>query len=402
MQDDVAGALGAWNRIGKPRIDSVRIEGLTRTRYSLVADALNLPTGSLLTPDRFRRAARRLAELPDTASARIGFRPESDGFGALDVAIVEPSVQPHGVTEWAARAAHAAVEREIAVAAPGTTGQGEEWSAAWRWWSNRPRVEVAFAAPRTGALAGVWRVEASWERQTFRGDSQSISHDVPIQEDHAHGGLSVADWLTSNLRFDINAGVDSWNGARRAVSFGGALEQRALGDRLSIDAEASAWLPLGATNRFEAAAIRTKFQSADAAVGTLGTLTGGIEGVSEAAPMGLWPGAGDGHARAPLLRAHPLLSGGIITGSVFGRRLAYGSGELQHWVGSWPARIGIAAFVDIARVSGRASSVARDAFQMDAGGGLRFKAPGQKGTLRVDVGRGIRDGAMALTVGWQQ
>src|SRR5947209_733977 len=34
MQDDTAGALEAWNRIGKPRIDAVHIEGLTRTRYS--------------------------------------------------------------------------------------------------------------------------------------------------------------------------------------------------------------------------------------------------------------------------------------------------------------------------------------------------------------------------------
>ena len=86
---------------------------------------------------------------------------------------------------------------QIAVAVPGTTGQGEQWSAAWRWWSNRPRVHVAFAAPRTSMLPGVWRVEASWERQTYALDS----HVASFQEDRTHGGLSISDWLTAHPEY---------------------------------------------------------------------------------------------------------------------------------------------------------------------------------------------------------
>jgi hypothetical protein len=398
MEDDVVGALHAWNQIGKPRIDSVRIEGLTRTRYALVAEALRLPTGALLTPERFRRAQRRLEQLPDASNVRLGFRPQSDGFGAIDVAVVESAPQPHGATEWVARGVETAVEREIAVAVPGGTGQGEEWAAAWRWWSNRPRIDVALAAPRFGSLPGVWRVEASWERQTFQSDPRV----APIQEDHTRGGLSTADWLTANLRFGANAGLDSWNGSRRAVSIGGTLEQRAFADRLSIAAEATAWVPLTSNSGFNAAALRAAFVSSSVPAGTVGLVNGGFELVSAAAPMSLWVGAGDGHARTPLLRAHPLLAGGIITGGTFGRRLGYATGELQQWLGSWPARFGVAAFLDVARAAGRAPTATGDPLQIDAGGGVRFKAPGRKGTLRVDVGRGLRDQSVALTVGWQR
>jgi hypothetical protein len=42
MQDDVDGALRAWNRIGEPQIDLVRVEGLDRTRYATIEDLLSL------------------------------------------------------------------------------------------------------------------------------------------------------------------------------------------------------------------------------------------------------------------------------------------------------------------------------------------------------------------------
>ena len=37
----------------------------------------------------------------------------------------------------------------------------------------------------------------------------------------------------------------------------------------------------------------------------------------------------------------------------------------------------------------------------DVGIGLRLKVPGANGTLRVDLGYGLRDAAHALTVGWK-
>ena len=271
------------------------------------------------------------------------------------------------------------------------------WSASWRWWSNRPRAALSFATPHPGVLPGVWRVDVSWDRQTYQSDANI----APIREERLHGGLSIADWATANLRYELTAGIDSWNGTRRAASLGGSIERRAFGDRLSTAAAAATWIPLATQTRFHAGALRTTFRSSTKASGMVWLADGGLETVSMAAPMSLWVGAGDGQSRAPLLRAHPLLSDGIVTGSIFGRRLAYGNTELQRWITSSPVRVAVATFVDVARISRRASSAIADPFQIDAGAGIRLKVPGQKGTVRVDVGRGLRDRSHAVTVGWQ-
>ena len=89
-------ALRAWNQVGKPRIDSVRIEGLERTRHALVTEALDLRSSALLTEQSFLRAERRLAQLPDRASARMSFAPQSDGFASVDVAVAERRSRPRG------------------------------------------------------------------------------------------------------------------------------------------------------------------------------------------------------------------------------------------------------------------------------------------------------------------
>jgi len=133
MRDDPAGALTAWNHIGKPRLNVVSVRGNQRSRYQTITDVLSLRPNSLLTAAAFERARHRLEELPDRLSARLALRPAADGFATVDVVIVERSTQPHGRSEWLAAAARTAIDREVAVAAPGRTGQGELWSASWRW-----------------------------------------------------------------------------------------------------------------------------------------------------------------------------------------------------------------------------------------------------------------------------
>ena len=107
--------------------------------------------------------------------------------------------------------------------------------------------------------------------------------------------------------------------------------------------------------------------------------------------------------RAPLLRAHPLLSDGVVDltpASAFGRTLAFGSAEVQRWL-ERPTlvRLGLAAFTDVARASRQAGG-GRTPVQVDVGAGLRIKIPGTPGVLRADVAHGLRDGANALTFGW--
>ena len=65
-------------------------------------------------------------------------------------------------------------------------------------------------------------------------------------------------------------------------------------------------------------------------------------------------------------------------------------------------RLGIAAFVDVARAWDRVDSGTRRSLVIDAGAGIRIRLPGRRAMLRVDYGHGFRDSADALTFGWQR
>src|SRR5439155_1578117 len=188
---------------------------------------------------------------------------------------------------------------EVGAAVPGTTGQGEVWSASWRWWSHRPGVRIGFAAPRVHGLPGVWRVEGTWLSETYAtGETRLAS--LLTREWRTRAALTVSDWLTGRVRYGLSAGFDSWNAGRKAASIGGSLERHMLADRLSLSAEASQWVPV-AGPAFHTIAARAAARTSTGTQGWVYHGEIGAERAADAAPFGLWPGAGDGHARAPLL-----------------------------------------------------------------------------------------------------
>jgi hypothetical protein len=399
VQDDLPGALRAWNAIGQPRVDAVNIVGLHHTRYQRIAEVLGLAPNSVLKAAAFERAARKLQELPDRTSTRIGYRPAADGFAVVDVAITEREARPHGPFEWGAAAAHAIVNREIEVGVPGFTGEGELWSLDWRWWTHRPRAAVSFAAPHPGWLPGVWRVDGSWESQRYALDRGSRTF---ADETRAHGGLSVGDWLTGDLRYRVAAGFDAWNSTKRTASIGAEIERRFARDRIGVAADAATYAPIAAGSAFRSAGVRLDARTSSEPSRWALAAEAGANTASAAAPFALWSGAGGGHARPALLRAHPLLDDGAIDGPAFGRTLTYANGEIQRWIDrASPLRVAVAVFSDVARASGRLPGATGAPWQIDAGIGLRVRVPGSAGTLRADIGHGLRDGANAFTIGWQ-
>ena len=390
MQEDASGALRAWNQIGKPRLDVVKVTGVTRSRYQAITDALALTPGSMLTADAFLKATRRAEEYPGHAMARLDVRPEQDGFASVDVAIAERDAHPRGWIEWTGAAARAGIDREASVDIPGSTGQGEMWSAEWRWWSHRPRVAIGFAAPRVGNLFGVWRVEGSWEEETYA-TATSVA-----RQSRGHAGLIVSDWATGNVRYTLESAFDTWDRRFRTASMGASIERRWLDDRAAVAASGTTWMPIGDGSRFTAVGIRGDFRTAVQPRRWVYRATVGTDYVTDAAPMMLWPGAGEGRARAPLLRAHPLLQGGIIQAEngTFGRSLQYSTTEIQRWLARPSlAKLGIALFADQARSHPATTNV-------DVGAGLRIRVSGLDGVLRIDAARGLRDGSNAMSLGW--
>ena len=87
--DDLEGALQAWNRIGEPQIDLVRVEGLDRTYQAVVRDLLSLSPRTELTVAGLQRARRRLALLPAASATRVGYRPVPGGLAEIEAAVVE-------------------------------------------------------------------------------------------------------------------------------------------------------------------------------------------------------------------------------------------------------------------------------------------------------------------------
>jgi Peptidase_C39 like family len=390
IRDDAAGALSAWNRTGKPTLDSVVIDGLSRTRYSLVARFAGLTPNTTLTARDYRLAERRLRELPDQLAVRVGYTPEADGFATVRVAVAERAARPY----WLTVGARAAIGREVRATLPGWAGQGEVWTASWRWWSNRPRVGLDFTAPRVGFLRGVSKASGSWERETYAVD------DVQPVETRLHGGFATADWLAPDLRYELSFGVDSWNGSRRTASFGAGLERRLLNDRLALAAGGQYFAPLSAGPGFSAGSLAAGYRTSRRDSGLVHTIDAGLDVGSTDAPPALWSGAGEGMARPHLLRAHPLLVGDVLSGPVFGRRVMHLTAESRRWF-SAPAliRLGIAGFADVASASRRLQGD-EAMTHVDAGIGIRLRLPGAgNGLVRADYARGLRDGRQTVSVG---
>jgi hypothetical protein len=388
LEGDQDGALEAWNRIGEPLIELVKVTGLQRTRYPVVADAIALPPQTLLTVRGLRTAKRRLAELPSVQAARITYLPGENGRSEIDAAILERPLVPTSVAALAASGIRLFTDRTVAAAIASPTGGGEVWSAAWRWETHRPRVELGLIVPAT--FGGTVGLSVFNERQTYADAATAI-------EARRGASFHASDWTARGLRWEALVGVDRWGDGGRSLSLGLSSEQRLLDDRASLLARVSRLT--GSVNTWTLGA-GANWRSRLSNEGNVWMARVGFDVAGARAPLALWPGAGTGQGRSELLRGHSLLTGGVIRDGVFGRRLAHAGAEWRHWLQPKrrPLRIAPALFIDVARAS-RGLALFDRRGHLDAGAGVRIVVPGA-GVLRVDVARGLRDGAMALSAGW--
>ena len=122
--------------------------------------------------------------------------------------------------------------------------------------------------------------------------------------------------------------------------------------------------------------------------------------ISSHAPLDLWPAADTGHARATLARAHPLLDAGQLRVDRLGRALVQASVEGRRWWrAAGPVRAAAAAFADAARTARRWGRP--PLLDIDTGIGGRLAIDGMPGVFRVDLAKGLRDGATAVSLGYE-
>ena len=381
-------ALAAWNRIGEPTVDLVEVRGLERTRYVVAHQALGLAPQSLLTPDRLVRAARRLDAIPAAMGTRVSYTPLDGGLARVTGALIERPLFPATILAATPIALRAVTDRELRVTLANVTRGGELWSAGWRWWEARPRVDVGLEAPVP--LLGTIALTAFHERQRYAEGSGQFD------EQRRSVSLTASDWVTGTLRWRAHVSREQWPG-RAATGSGAGLTYRSPDERLTLEGHAAAWAAGDAVWTTSASA---EWRSRTRHDGMVWLARAGGDLVSHDAPLALWAGAGTGQARPALLRAHPLLDDGVVADAVFGRRLFSAGAEGRRWGGPVKRvfRIAPAVFVDMARAAG-GTSFTDGRMHVDAGAGVRLAIPGA-GVLRADVARGLRDGRMALSFGW--
>jgi hypothetical protein len=387
VRGDSAAALTAWNAVGEPVVDLVNIIGLDRTRHSVASGLVRLEPKTVLTTARLAAASRRLGELPSAEFARINYRPLGEGRAAVEAAVIERPTWPTSRASMASIGVRLLSDRELSASVASLSGGGELITGSWRWWRGRPRLEASYMAP---SRFGVWRAVVFGEEQTYGSSSGRFV------ESRRGGALRLSQWTSSMTRWEAGAGIDAWSGDARTVSLAAGVDQRLFGDRLSLRATGSLFVGSFEASTIDAGAL---WRSSTRHEGSVLLSRAGLVVASADAPHALWAGAGTGPGRDLLLRAHPLLDDGSITGEVFGRRLLYAGAEAQHWLKPVfkVVRIAPAVFIDVASANRRLDT--GRAWQADLGAGIRFALPGSD-VIRVDLGKGLRDGDTAVSIGW--
>jgi hypothetical protein len=384
VADDRLAALDAWNRAGEPRIDLIRLDGLTRTRYAVVERLTGLKIGDVLTRDTLLRARRRLGELP-SASGALDFQPVPSGLVEMRGAVAERPLFPHGPFDLGVLSLATVITREFAASLSSPTGGGERLSVDWRFWPHRPLYQLSFAAP--APRRGVWKLTASRERQPFTAVFPSSLRDS--------AELAVADWRTGSARWQLGAGADRWNGSRTFATASAGVRLVTAGDRVDARVQMRRWFGGGET--FQSGQALVIARSSARPIGTVIVATGGMNAVTASAPGDLWFAGDTGRARPLPLRAHPILTDGArFRTERLGRLVGNGSAELQRWWKVGPFRVGGATFADAARTARRVTGTGVS--DLDVGIGFRAAYPGRAGAFRVDLAKGLRDGATALSI----
>ncbi len=394
-------ALEAWNRVGRPVIDLVRLDGLKGTRFAVVDEALDLDSGSELTLPDLALARRRVADVPALRRTQVEYHPVGHGRVEVRTVVTERRVLEPAWRLLVAGAVRALAQREIGLTISSPTGGGEVWSAGWRWEEAHPRLGGRVDFPIRLGTPGVIGVSGSWER--FRFSLDSATGGVAI-ESRRSSAVGFGSWITPGFRPSVGLRLEKWSGDRAFLTTLGGVEFRALRDRLTLSATGEYGATLGPARGYTRGSVDAVWAS-DQGLGRATWSTRlGIDQVSGATPLGLWPVASGNIPWAIPLRAHPRTREGFLPGATTGRGMLHGGLSGDHPVlHAGPVTIAAGLFLDGARILQPASGRTGGQLYLDAGGGLRFGiGDGSLGVLRIDLATGLTDRSTALTAGIHQ
>ncbi len=401
LSGDREGALRAWNQIDRPTVDLIRIDGIRRVRFGIIADAMALQHGTLLTPSHLALARRRIADLPALRRSAVEYQPVAGGRVEVRAVVAE---RPVVGTAWrllAAGALRAVMKNEFAISIASPTGAGELWTGDWRWVHAYPRVAVRVNLPVRLGMSGVVTVGGTWERFRFALDTARTG---VFEESRRSGSVAFGGWIHPAIRPFISLGFERWSGAREYLAATAGVELRAARDRFVLTTTVERGQTMTTHPSYTLGHLRTMWASSSGIRRSTWSARLGVDLASRQAPLGVWPEASTNLSRAIPLRAHYQIRNGLLQGETTGRSILHGGLSGDHPVyRAGPFTLAAGLFLDGAEVLGPADGSGRDRLFLDAGGGIRIGIQdGLLGTLRVDLATGLTDHRSALTVGLHQ
>ncbi len=238
LERDQPAALDAWNRVGEPVTDLIRVAGLARTRHRVVTDRMGLLPGTLLTAADLGRARRRLSELPAGSVSRVDVAPVGGGLVEIHAAVFERPLMPTTPLALGTLGVRALTNREATWRLSSPTGAGERLDVTARWWESRPAAAVALSLPlRSRLISGVLRLEGGFARESYRSETGGAVSEV---DDRRSALVGLSDWATANLRWDVTTRADRWSDGPVTLGVGGALE-RHVGSAAAIRLQGDVW-----------------------------------------------------------------------------------------------------------------------------------------------------------------
>jgi Peptidase_C39 like family len=343
LSGDAEGALQAWNVVGRPSIDLVRIDGTRHIAFRTLAEAIELSPGSLLTPHRLALARRRLADIPAVSQSRISYAVVAGGVAEARATVVERPLLAPRLQLFAVEAVRAATTQEVMLGVGAPLGAG-----------------LHLVIPTTV------RLERSWETYRFAGG-------VADERRRASSG-SVTAWLRPDLEVRWGARLEDWSEAGNyvALALGSALHLAA--DRVSLLADVERGVAVTDIASYSRISTRVAWAPPADWWSNSWSLHVGADWNTASTPRGLWPIAAGSLARAIPLRAHPLNVDGALPLAQAGVRIVHGgvAGD-RNVVNAGRLAIGTGIFLDAARILSSRGSANGSRLYLDGGIGVRMK-----------------------------
>lgn len=401
LSDDPLGALRSWNRVGRPVVRNVRIQGGEASRHGDVyrdrVRRAGIAEGQVLTPEGLALGVRRLETLPAVSRARLDYRPVPGGGADVEGAVSLGPGRPFARGSLPGHVLRGLGGR-VALSASNPLDRHDRWAiealAEGRLWE----VNGGYALPAPGGL-GAW----SWELNHAAGRFTSGDGDPAVR--HVRTGVrwGHAHWVQASLQTTAAVGVEH-RSELGALAVGGlSLLVHPPDAPGAVGIAVEGWSGGSDLRRFgRVAALATFLTPLSGSPGSGFELDArlGADAISAEAPPDLRPRFGAGPSATHPMRARSHLDGdGAVRLFVPGNSWLHGGVELRRW-GPWigPLRAGFGVFADAARGLGGPGGSAGG--EVHLGAGIRARVPGGNGWLRIDWALDPDSGASRVSTGF--